>query len=174
MAANIAPGLGVYSQLETKRMYCSTCGGSLAPGLSYCNHCGARLGGPELKGGQKPTELFPDSLIWAIVTVFIIGLGGTIALTAVMKDARAFESGQILGVTFFSLIAMLAVEAVLIYVLLNRRNDGKEISGKPKLKATTVRDLRAASDLALPEPAQSVTDHTTRTLEPVYRERQRD
>jgi hypothetical protein len=67
---------------------------------------------------------------------------------------------------------MLAIEAVLIYLLLSRRSGGKEVSGKPKLKTTTVRDLGAASDLALPEPSLSITDHTTRTLEPVYRERQ--
>lgn len=36
---------------------------------------------------------------------------------AVMKDARAFESGQIIGLSFLSFVAMLAVEAVLIYVL---------------------------------------------------------
>jgi predicted amidophosphoribosyltransferase len=164
----------ILSTGDKTQMYCSTCGGTLTPGLSYCNHCGARLGEPGVKGGTKPAELFPDSLIWAIVTVFIMGLGGTIALTAVMKDARAFEAGQILGISFFCLIAMLAVEAVLVYVLLSRRSEGKEMKGKPKLEATTVRDLKAGSDLALPEPPLSVTDHTTRTLEPVYRERQQD
>jgi hypothetical protein len=155
-------------------MYCSTCGGNLAPGLSYCNHCGARLGGSGSEPGHKPAELFPDSLIWAIVTVFIIGVGGTIALMAVMKDARTFEPGQILGLSFLPLVVMLVVEAVLIYLLFSRRSGGNEMSGKPKLKATTVRDLGAASDLALPEPSQSVTEHTTRTLEPAYRERQAD
>ena len=155
-------------------MYCSSCGGAVAPGLSYCNQCGARLIGPVTEGRHKPPELFPDSLIWAIVTVFIIGVGGTIALVAVLKDARAFGPGEIMGLSFFCFIAMLAIEAVLIYLLLSRRSEGKEVKGKPKLKTTTARDLGAASDLALPEPSLSITDHTTRTLEPVYRERQGD
>jgi len=132
------------------------------------------LMGPVTEGGHKPAELFPDSLIWAIVTVFIVGLGGTIALMAVMKDARAFGPGEIMGLSFFCFIAMLVIEAVLIYLLLSRRSEGKELRGKPKLKTNTVRDLGAASDLALPEPSLSITDHTTRTLEPVYRERQGD
>lgn len=144
----------------------------MASGLSYCNHCGARLIGPVSEGRHQPAELFPDSLIWAIVTVFIVGLGGTIGLMAVMKDARAFEAGQIIGLSFLSFIAMLAVEAVLIYLLLSRRSGGKEMSGKPKLKATTVRELGAAKDVALPEPSVSVTEHTTRTLVPAYRDRE--
>jgi hypothetical protein len=155
-------------------MYCSSCGGAVTSGLSYCNQCGARLIGPAAEGGHKPAELFPDSLIWAIVTVFIVGIGGTIALMAVMKDARAFGPGEIMGLSFFCFIAMLAIEVVLIYLLLSRRSEGKEVSGKPKLKTTTVRDLEAASDLALPESSLSITDHTTRTLEPVSRERRGD
>lgn len=153
-------------------MYCSTCGGAVAPGLSYCNHCGARLNGPEPEGAHKQAELFPESLIWAIVSVFVVGIGGTIALMAVMKDARAFEPGQILGLSFMSFVAMLAVEAVLIYKLLSRGR-GEKASEKSKLKATTVRDFEAASGLALPEPSVSVTEHTTRTLEPVYSERKK-
>jgi hypothetical protein len=152
-------------------MYCSFCGSALAQDLSYCNHCGARLTGPQTDGEQKPAELFPDSLVWAIVSVFVVGLGGTIGLMAVMKDARTFDPGQIIGLSFLSFVAMLAVEAVLIYVLLSRRSGGKEVSEKSKLKATTVTDLGVASERALPEPLPSVTDHTTRTLEPAYRDR---
>lgn len=151
-------------------MYCSTCGGAVAPGLGYCNHCGARLNGPGTEGTHKQAELFPESLIWAIVSVFVVGLGGTIGLMAVMKDARAFEPAQILGLSLVTLVAMLAVEAVLIYKLLSRGRDEKA-SEKSKLKATTARDLGAASERALPEPSVSVTEHTTRTLEPVYRDR---
>lgn len=151
-------------------MYCSTCGGVVAPGLGYCNHCGARLNGPGTESAHKQAELFPESLIWAIVSVFVVGLGGTIGLMAVMKDARAFEPGQILGLSFMSFVAMLAVEAVLIYKLLSRGREEK-VSEKSKLKATTLRDLEAASGFALPEPLVSVTENTTRTLEPIFRER---
>jgi hypothetical protein len=152
-------------------MYCSACGGAAAQGLSYCSHCGAALSGPRISNEHKPAELFPDSLVWAIVSVFVVGLGGTIGLMAVMKDAQAFNSGQILGLSFMSFVTMLAVEAVLIYLLLSRRGGAKEESGKSKIKATTIRDLGAATERALPEPSVSVTDHTTRTLEPLYRER---
>jgi hypothetical protein len=129
------------------------------------------LNGPRTNNEHKQTELFPDSLVWAIVTVFVVGLGCTIGLMAVMKDARVFDPGQILGLSFMSLVTMLVVEAVLIYLLLSRRGRPKEERGKSKINATTVRDLGAGTERALPEPSLSVTDHTTRTLEPVYRER---
>ncbi len=151
-------------------MYCSTCGGGVAPGLSYCNHCGARLNPPG-DGEHKPVELFPDSLIWAIVSVFVVGLGGTIGLMAVMKDARVFDPGQIIGLSFLSFVTMLAVEAVLIYMLLSRSR-GREARETSKLHANNVRDLAAGNERALPESAPSVTEQTTRTLEPVYRDRQ--
>ena len=156
-------------------MYCSTCGGAVAPGLSYCNHCGARLSGSEADAEHKPAELFPDSLVWAIVSVFIVGLGGTIGLMAVMKDARTFEPGLIIGLSLLSFVAMLAVEGVLVYLLLSRRSSAKEAGEKSKLKAASaVRELGSANERALPEPSLSVTDHTTRTLEPAYRDRTRE
>ena len=155
-------------------MYCSTCGKSVTAGLSYCNHCGAKLGGADSVVAANPTELFPESLIWAIVTVFIVGLGGTIGLMAVMKDAGNFGPGMILGLTFLSFGVMLAVEAVLIWLLLSRRK-GEIVSAKQETitqhEGAATRELGAAEARALPEPAASVTDHTTRTLEPVYRER---
>jgi len=152
-------------------MYCSTCGGAVARELSYCNHCGARLGGPGGEVQHTQTELFPDSLIWAIVSVFVVGLGGTIGLMAVMKDARSFSPGLIIGLSLLSFTAMLAVEGVLIYMLLSRQSGAKASSEKPGLKTTTVRELGTANERALPEPSMSVTDQTTRTLEQAYRDR---
>lgn len=155
-------------------MYCSTCGGAVASSLSYCNHCGARLSGPGADAEHKPAELFPDSLVWAIVSVFVVGLGGTIGLMAVMKDARTFAPGLIIGLSLLSFVAMLAVEGVLVYLLLSRRSGAKEAGERSRLKASPVRELGIANERALPEPSLSVTDHTTRTLEPAYRDRTKE
>src|SRR5260370_2361169 len=69
-----------------KRMYCSSCGLALARDLAYCNHCGARVNGSKDDRVIKAAELFPDSLIWAIVSVFVAGIGCVIDLMAVMKN----------------------------------------------------------------------------------------
>jgi hypothetical protein len=155
-----------------KSMYCSTCGKPVTPGLSYCNQCGARLNGAKSRSGQA--ELFPDSLIWAIVSVFIVGFGCTIGLMAVMKDAQSFNPGMILSVTFLSLAIMLAIEGVLIWLLLSRRGSAR-VGAKPEAPGVTegaaTKELGPANARVLSQPAASVTEHTTRTLEPAYRER---
>src|SRR6266550_4573265 len=101
-------------------MYCSSCGGAVARGLGYCNHCGSNLNGQ--KSDVSKPELFPDSLIWAIVTVFVVGLGGTIGLMAVMKDVFGSSNlGLIIAFSLLILSMMLAVEGILIWLLFHRR-----------------------------------------------------
>jgi hypothetical protein len=151
-------------------MYCSSCGGVVAQDLSYCNHCGAKLGGLR-REGSKPSELFPDSLVWAIVSVFVCGLGGTIGLMAVMKDAGNFNPGMIIGLTLLSFLAMIAVECVLIWLLVRSKWGTKEADGKSQLKESAARELGVAPQHLLTEPALSITEHTTRTLEPATRQR---
>lgn len=152
-------------------MYCFSCGAAVAQSLTYCNHCGAKLTGTK-DTGLKPPELFPASLIWAIVTVFVVGLGATIALLVVMKEVANFQPGLILAITLLSFFAMFAVEAVLVSLLMSRKRGTKEIDETERVKERATKELGVAQERALPEPALSVTEHTTRTLEPVYRERQ--
>lgn len=153
-------------------MYCSSCGGAVEAGLTYCNHCGGRLGSAKIEGNGKPTELFPDSLIWAIVTVFIVGLGCLIGLMAVMKDSN-FPQGTILGFCLLILLMTIAVEAVLI-LMLRRTNASKLVDNTERLASRKTKELGAARQQGLPEPVPSVTEHTTRTLERNLSERKLD
>jgi len=154
-----------------KTMYCSSCGGAVARGLGYCNHCGSNLNTPK-SGVGKPAELFPDSLIWAIVTVFIVGLGGTIGLMAVMKDVFGSSNlGLIIAFSLLILGMMLAVEGVLIWLLFHRKSNAKDLSDIARMKEQTTKELETAPARALPEPLPSVTEHTTRAFDPIYKER---
>jgi uncharacterized paraquat-inducible protein A len=153
-------------------MYCSSCGGAIARGLSYCSHCGARLGGAKDEVATTATELFPDSLIWAIVSVFVVGLGTTIGLMALMKDLLDFSKSLIVTFTLLCFVLMFAIEGVLIWMLLSRRSNEKKTSDSGQLKEQTTKELDAAQARALPEPVPSVTEQTTRPFEPIYRERQ--
>lgn len=100
-------------------MYCSTCGGEVAPGSSYCIIVAAGPNAPEADNSLRHSELFPDSLIWAIVSVFIVGFGGTHRSDGGdERCARALDRGQILRLASFCLVAMMVVEAVSIYMRL--------------------------------------------------------
>lgn len=152
-------------------MFCSSCGAGVARGLSYCNRCGSKLNGTKDADSGKSPELFSDSLIWAIVSVFIVGLGTAIGLMAVMKDLLNFSTGLIVLFTSITFATMVAVEAVLIWLLLSRRRGEKEAGDAVRLQEQAAKELNEAQARALAPPAQSVTEHTTRTFEPIYSER---
>ncbi len=151
-------------------MYCSSCGTAVAAGLSYCNYCGAKLSAAKNVGITTPAELFPESLVWAMVTVFIVGLGCTIGLMAVMKDFE-FSKGSILAFTSLLFLLTLVIEGVFIGMLLGRKRGAKVAGDTKGLKPPATTELGAADVRALPEPVASVTEHTTRAFEPLQRER---
>ena len=152
-------------------MYCSSCGAAVARGLSYCKHCGAKLGGAGGEGGDKPAELFPDSLIWAIVSVFVVGMGTTIGLMAMLKRLLDLNQTVIIAFGLLGFALMIAVECVFIWMLLSRRKGAGAAGEGAGAKENTTRELDAARVRALAEPVPSVTEETTRAFEPIYVER---
>ena len=143
-------------------MYCSSCGSAVPQNLSFCNRCGAKV-----DAINKPAELSPNSLLNAIVAVFVLGLGAIVGLMALMKGDPI-----ILAAAMLSFLLMLVIEGVLIGLLLKGRKGAKEAGGTERLKEQTTRELEGAQARLLPEPVASVTEQTTRTLEPIYRDRQ--
>jgi hypothetical protein len=148
------------------KKYCSTCGASVGNGLSYCNQCGVKLLDDRAADSGQPAELSPDSLIWAMVSVFIAGLGVIIGLMAVMKEVLNFNEGLIISFTSLSFLMWFIIEGVLIWLMLRNRG-----GNRPAIDASLLEELREARSRALPAPLPSVTEHTTRSMEPAYRER---
>ena len=144
-------------------MYCSKCGSAVSPNLTYCNHCGAKLN--EAKGDSiiKSSGMKPENLLFFITIVFVFGLGAIIFLMMALKMVFGSENmGLIIFFTLLSFLIMLGVEGVFIWMLLSRKKDAREAA----------KELSEAKARLLPEPAFSVTDHTTRTLETVDRDHQ--
>ena len=99
-----------------------------------------------------------------MTAVFVFGLGAIIFLMMALKMVFGPENmGLIISFTFLSFLIMLAVEGVFVWMLLGRKKDVKEAA----------KELSEAKARSLAEPVFSVTDHTTRTLEPVDREGQK-
>jgi hypothetical protein len=152
-------------------MYCSSCGAEAARGVNYCNLCGAKLGGAQAGGAAEVSGLSPDGLVWAVVTVFVVGLGGLIGLLAVMKEVVHFPGEVILGVTAAVFLLMLATQFVLVRLLLRRTRVMKDAADAAPPKSAETKELGAARPAALPEHVPSVTEQTTRAFEPSYAER---
>ena len=152
-------------------MYCSSCGVAVAQGLSYCNYCGAKLNGVKGDSVIKSSEAKPESLIGAMVFVFVFGLVAISILMRVMKAVLDLNVGQILAFTLLSFLIMLLIEGVFIRLLLRRSRGVEETGGTALSKERAANELDATQARALPEAMPSVTEHTTRTLEPAYSER---
>ena len=152
-------------------MYCSSCGVAVAQGLSYCNHCGARLSEASGDNVIKSSGVKPELLVSAMVGLFILGLVAIAVLIGVLKQVAGFDLPILLAVTIFSFVLMLVVEGVLIGLLLSGRRRAKEAGDTERLKEQTTKELGEAQARVLPEPVPSVTEHTTRAFEPIYSER---
>ena len=136
-------------------MYCSKCGSAVSLNLTYCNHCGAKL------NGAKSDDI-TKTLLFFMTAVFVFGLGAIIFLMMALKMVFGPENmGLIISFTFLSFLIMLAVEGVFVWMLLSRK------------KTQTTKELGEVKARSLPEPVFSVTEHTTRTLEPVDKEGQK-
>ena len=150
-------------------MYCSSCGGSVLQQLTYCNHCGSKLNTPKRDEVVKQSEVNPESLLWAIVALFIGGIGVIIGLLAVMKNVLHFEIGLLLFFSMLTFFMMLVIESVFISKFLGRKSSA---ALEPAQLAASARvELDGVQARALAEPLHSVTDQTTRSFEPILTKR---
>jgi hypothetical protein len=152
-------------------MYCSSCGVAVAQGLSYCNYCGAKSSGAKGDNVIAPSAIKPETLVAAMVFVFVFGLGAITVLMGVMKAVLGLNVGQILAFTMLSFLIMLLIEGVCIRLLFRRKRGTEEAGDTVLSKGQETKALDAAQARALPEPVPSVTEHTTRAFESVYNER---
>jgi len=160
-------------------MYCSSCGSAVAASLSYCNRCGAEVNTKlsTRKAAEPQGPAFPENLVWAIVAVSVGGLGVLIGLMAVMKQALHLENEVITAFLILSFLILLVAEISFIWLLVSTQRRAHKREREPyvtEVKGGATKELGAPEDLLLTEPVLSVTEHTTRTLEPVYRERKTD
>jgi hypothetical protein len=146
-------------------MYCSTCAAPLAPGLSYCNRCGASLKEPSEPRRESHTGSITAFLV-AIILVGIVGLGIVLGGVLALNDAHLPE--PIVG--FFMFFSFLIV--AIIELILGRQLSRVISSSQRKIIASpehpqpfTQGEFRPAQPRTLPEPIPSVTENTTRTLD---------
>ncbi len=140
-------------------MYCAACGTQLAPGLSYCNRCGANL-----KERSEPATVGPISAFLTAITIIGIGglglmLGGSLTL--------AHLDPALVGFFMLSTFLIVGITEILLVRQLSRltanNNERKLIEQRPPLAMP--QELHQAQPRTLAEPIPSVTENTTRTLE---------
>lgn len=162
-------------------MYCQTCAAEIQPGLNYCNRCGgvvnaslmARSETPALVDLKSPVRTLSAAITLTTLLGFIIIF---VALDEMSRRALPPELLSLMVAAGFFLI--LVIDVMLIRIL--SRLVQLPVAAPPlaaQLKRPEARELPQPPAVQTympasthPLPAASVTDHTTRTFHPVYKE----
>ena len=149
-------------------MYCSTCATPLAPGLSYCNRCGASL-----KEREDPKEGAVGAYLTTITMVGLGGLGLMLGGAMAMKNGAQFHE-ELIGIFMFMVFMIIGIVELFLCRQLSRLVKSQTAAGQPLEMARELReptDLRGPAELrgqqpgALSDSISSVTENTTRTLD---------
>jgi hypothetical protein len=149
-------------------MYCPTCGSEITVELKYCNRCGANL---SLPASNLPTLVTtPVSLTAPTIEIgltIILGLG--IIFGGVTTLARLHvHPAAITWIFLFSMATLFGCSALLIRFW-SKMIGAQQVSMSRQPQVPV--ESRAPQQLPPRfEPVPSVTEHTTRTFSPVYRE----
>lgn len=151
-------------------MFCPSCGNEITVELKYCNRCGANLtltGGnlPMLTGA--PVKLTAPTLVLGLTIVG--GLGIVFAGASELAQMHVHPAA-ITWMVLFSMLTLFGSTALLLRfwsktLTLQRQNLVVSQNIKPPAQAFAPQQLPPRY-----EPAPSVTEHTTRTFTPIYRE----
>lgn len=151
-------------------MYCQTCGSVLAHNTKYCNRCGTQLAPagnlspdktPDKTPAEKRLDEYLDGLFW--ISVFGLGfiIGGTVVLTKVgVRDLIVLGYAVLSTLVFLINFGFSLWGAVSI---MRSSKDGK-LTMQP---GHDTRELGPPKIESMPIPATSVTEHTTRSFEPI-------
>lgn len=147
-------------------MYCPNCGKTVNQKLKYCNSCGERLAKDDDKDGTPGKML--DDILTALGVVVMFGLGILVGLVAVLLG-NDFKTGPVLIIVIAYLAAIFGVCFMLarqVPKLIDARLKANEFAEESR-QAARLEPLTTAQLEEYREPAMSVTDHTTKTLDKV-------
>jgi hypothetical protein len=164
--ANLSAFLFLFSGREVS-MYCSACGTPLAPGLSFCNRCGANLKAPtDSKTGAI------TAFLTAITLLGMAGLGIMFAGALVLKNEANLKEDLIGFFMLFTFLTVAITEILLIRQLSRFIKSTDQKPAETPAQFVSTPELRPGQQRMLAEPVASVTENTTRTLEYVRSETQ--
>ncbi|MCA1576265.1 MAG: zinc ribbon domain-containing protein [Acidobacteria bacterium] len=147
-------------------MYCQTCGSVLAHNTKFCNRCGTQLvptgqASADKTAAEKRLDEYLDGLFWISVFGLAFIIGGTVLLTKIgVRDLI------VLGYAVLSTIVFLINFGLSLWGALSIMRSSKD--GKLTMQpGHDTRELGPPKIESLPITATSVTEHTTRSFEPL-------
>jgi hypothetical protein len=165
---------------HSRTMFCPSCGTEYTIELKYCNRCGANLNTDLTTQPQAAPISFtkPIAILGAIILLLTLGgfgllVGGAIELS---RTAR-IDPDNIAAIVGVGMLSLLTMDIFLVRLLTKIINaslsSGTQTKTKPKAVSTSARPPLMQLPQSATSPLQavpSVTEGTTRFLEPVHRE----
>ena len=152
-------------------MYCPTCGNEITVELKYCNRCGANLTFPAMSAPMAlaPVKLTVPSIVLGVT---ILGGLGVIFGSATEFAGRGLHPAAIVWMVLFSSATLFGCIGLLIRFLTKMMTLGRELAPQQPQPRNAFTDRPTMPHLPPPrmEPVGSVTENTTRTFSPIYRE----
>ena len=158
-------------------MYCSSCGTESVQGLNYCNRCGATLGTQALATAPSFSMTKPTLILGGLVA--LITLGGFAALVAGASELarKGFPHDQAMMLIFFGMITIVIVDVLLLWqmsrIITASLQAGARTPVPQRMEIAEPKQTQRKLTAPPLEPVSSVTENTTRTFDPVYRETSR-
>ena len=161
-------------------MFCQTCGNAIVESLNFCNRCGARVS-DELEKSEPTKPVAPLIAIIIVMTLltagmFLGGLGILLPLVFGLLGAGV-DVSAIVAIAFMLLGTVCGVSYLMVRQLSNALNAYLHGSFGTTKQIPTQQPAaqlinRNTGQIEAPrEPFISVTEHTTRILDPVQQER---
>jgi hypothetical protein len=151
-------------------MYCPSCGNEITVELKYCNRCGANLTMPAT---TTPVALAPVKLTIPSIVLGLTILGGLGMIFGAATDfaRRDLHPFALVWIVLFSGATLFGCVGMLIRFLTKMMTLQREIAPAPQPRPAFT-DRPPVPHLPPPrmEPVGSVTENTTRTFAPIYRE----
>ncbi len=152
-------------------MYCPSCGAESALELNYCNRCGANMASLIAPAREiVPVSLTKPAVAIGLTTLLLTlgGFGvlviGAINLALVLKDPDI-----IIPLIMFGMITILVSDIMLIRLLSRIIRASLDTKPTAQLPKPAVKEVPRQLSPRL-EPVPSVTEHTTRTFTPAFKE----
>lgn len=156
---------------RSKHMYCPSCGAALTSNMKFCNRCGSNLAVKDLAAKDqveliKIFEKRMDSEMEGLFWITIMGIAAIFGGSALLKKLQLSE-WIIVGYMIVSAVAVLSYFGLGVWQVRRLARRGEEVTiAALEPEPAETHELNPAQPLQTWETA-SVTENTTRTLEPV-------
>lgn len=151
-------------------MYCPSCGNEITVELKYCNRCGANLSTAlETESELRPVQIKLTGPMVILGLMVVIGLGIIFGGTNSFAE-RGIHPAALTWIILFSMATLFGCTALIIRFWLKLLSVQREL---PQVETKKVKQAAKPQQLPPPriEPVPSVTEHTTRTFSPAYRDK---